>query len=646
MSSINRVSIPELMDGRYFFIPAYQRGYRWTSEQVKALLRDLFTYAKGVKHDDNNVVEGDYYCLQPIVAREITDSEEKESLNIDQDKQAWEIIDGQQRLTTIFILYRYLMIQNGIDDDKLMADYNGQEVYHIKYATRGNSEIFLETGLWQTPPGEADNIDFHHMHEALQVIDEWINNDGKALCDRYRMQPNVAKIREVFWSLLNAQKGYTSNVGTVQFLWYELDADKDAILEFRDTNTNQIRLTNAELIKALFLRTLQNVHEQVQLERANQWESVENTLQDNTFWAFLNKRGQDLPNRIDLLFKLRYQLESLKERPDEVEECLKDCENNLKKKDFLFNYFNDKFDGKTDSDLSKAINDEWQEIMTIFHTLEDWYDDVICYNLIGMLSQFDDSRLASFYFMFDSMKETDSRDTFKAWLKEQIRNKFDGISYDDEGKLIVRYGNRQVFNILLMLNVNHLNKQAEGSDDLGDLGSIYKFPFDVLQNDWDIEHIDSFTTNSLKKEEDMKKWVEVALDDLTISDDRRQEIESLMNGGSIDQFKRAIAILKEEAGEEDMTEDEKNNISNLTLLDSSTNRSYGNSLFVTKRKRIIERTRSGQYVPVTTSFVFMKLFDESGTSRSIWSGKDMEKYHDYICEELKDYLPQIEQSND
>ena len=144
----------------------------------------------------------------------------------------------------------------------------------------------------------------------------------------------------------------------------------------------------------------------------------------------------------------------------------------------------------------------------------------------------------------------------------------------------------------------------------------------------------------------MKKWVEVALDDLTISDDRRQEIESLMNGGSIDQLRRAIAILKEEAGEEDMTEDEKNNISNLTLLDSSTNRSYGNSLFVTKRKRIIERTRSGQYVPVTTSFVFMKLFDESGTSRSIWSGKAIEKYHDYICEELKDYLPQIEQSND
>lgn len=641
MSTIDRKSIPELMDGRSFYIPAYQRGYRWTSEQVKSLLRDLFTYAKGVKHDPINVVDGDYCCLQPVVAREIIDASEKQSLGLNPNKRAWEIIDGQQRLTTIFILYRYLMSYYNIDDIKLAARFNGRAVYHLKYATRPGSETFIEDGLWQTPPQTANNIDFYHMREALHTIDQWIGREAVNLCSRFNMQPNADDIIEVFWKLLNAQKEYASRYGTVQVLWYELDANKNVIKEFRETNTNQIRLTNAELIKALFLRSLntQFASQQLQLQRANTWESIENTLQDNTFWAFLNKRGQDLPNRIDMIFKLRYQLECLAVRQNGVTvlECLQECDNNLKKKDFLYNYFNDKFDGKTDADLAKAIDDEWHEIITIFRMLEDWYDDVICYNLIGMLSQFDDSQLASYLYQFNGMTDADSRDNFKSWLKDQLKSKFSSIKYDEEGNLKLKYGDKLVFNLLLMLNVNHLNVQAENCNDISKQGPIYKFPFDVLRDDWDIEHIDSHTTNPLNSDDDKREWINVALSDLfNLNDEERNEIINLRDNDKLD---KAITKLKELSGEDDITEDQKNHISNLTLLDAQTNRSYGNSLFVTKRRIIIERMESGQYVPVTTSYVFMKLFDKSGTNRTKWGVNDMKRYHEYICDELKDYLP-------
>ena len=67
----------------YFIIPAYQRGYRW-DEEVKMLLDDL-----------NEITEGKEYCLQPIVVRALGD-------------EKYELIDGQQRLTTLFLLLNYI----------------------------------------------------------------------------------------------------------------------------------------------------------------------------------------------------------------------------------------------------------------------------------------------------------------------------------------------------------------------------------------------------------------------------------------------------------------------------------------------------------------------------------------------------------
>lgn len=177
--------------------------------------------------------------------------------------------------------------------------------------------------------------------------------------------------------------------GSVQVLWYELADDKDAIKEFREINTGKIYLTDAELIKALFLRT-QNLESQehIQMQRALEWENIENTLQNDAFWCFLNAKGIDMPNRIDFIFNLRYKKETLSvlNQADDnldgkVDTLLRDCETKLATNNFVFNYFYDKFDGKSNVELIQALTTEWNEILNIFHTIEDWYEDVITYNL-------------------------------------------------------------------------------------------------------------------------------------------------------------------------------------------------------------------------------------------------------------------------
>lgn len=61
-----------------FYIPSYQRGYRWSETEVVRLLDDI--YQNGKKN----------YCLQPVVVRKKGDH--------------YELIDGQQRLTTLYLV--------------------------------------------------------------------------------------------------------------------------------------------------------------------------------------------------------------------------------------------------------------------------------------------------------------------------------------------------------------------------------------------------------------------------------------------------------------------------------------------------------------------------------------------------------------
>src|SRR5258705_13977027 len=93
-------SIFDLLSER-FFVPSYQRGYRWTPRQVEALLDDLEAFQLWSRQSSPDA----FYCLQPVVVRRRSDGE-------------WEIVDGQQRLTTIFIVLRALheiaaMMQRG-----------------------------------------------------------------------------------------------------------------------------------------------------------------------------------------------------------------------------------------------------------------------------------------------------------------------------------------------------------------------------------------------------------------------------------------------------------------------------------------------------------------------------------------------------
>ena len=138
--SLELKSISKIL-GMNFFIPSYQRGYRWGDRQVLDLLKDIYEFANKTK------IKDEFYCLQPIVVA------------IKKDDK-YNIIDGQQRLTTIYIILKYLKdsgekFKEFKDKEEYkeileFCDIEGFgkiELYTIEYETREDSKKFLENTI-------------------------------------------------------------------------------------------------------------------------------------------------------------------------------------------------------------------------------------------------------------------------------------------------------------------------------------------------------------------------------------------------------------------------------------------------------------------------------------------------------------------
>lgn len=652
-NSIYQYAIGELLDGRYFYIPSYQRGYRWTVKQVGDLLRDLLCFTNDFANEGKEKKQDQFYCLQPIISRPITDEEKLKSIFKDEFNDnikkhgVWEIIDGQQRLTTIYLLYKYLLDQKGWDAERLKEEEDGKELYHICYATRDGSAKFLESMSMRTIKDSSEddfkeNVDFFHMANAFKYISEWIRTDGKAINIRYQLGGSLDNVRTSFFKLLNGMSD--TKGGSVQVLWYEIaeGKEKNNIKEFQKINTGKIRLTDAELIKGLFLlkKNFTAGDKYIkQSELALEWEFIENTLHANNFWYFLQKKRFDMPNRIDFLFNLIYKKNVLKEVPEEewdnilkvVDEKLMDT-----RQSEIFRFYYNRFEGKIGEALQLEVAEAWSEVMELFRTLDDWFCSPSTYNFIGLLSQCGED-LCRLILHFDYMPELSSRADFERYLKERISYHLRGIKIDKDKKLILNTYKEHdnIYKLLLTLNIHLLNEQNQKLESDSD---VYKFPFDVLSaQNWDIEHVDSFHTNALNNEKDKIEWIKTAMEDLSeelIKEEREQILQNLEEKA----YDIAIDFLKKNAKEEETDEEIKNSIGNLTLLDAATNRMYGNSLFCTKRRIIIERIKQGVFVPIATQYIFAKFFDQKGTNRSLWTKEDMEAYHRYAYDVIINYV--------
>ncbi|MEA9412668.1 DUF262 domain-containing protein [Flavobacterium sp. PL02] len=618
-------SISELLE-ESFYISSYQRGYRWTEQQIFDLLNDIYSFAK-----KKNKSEKEFYCLQPIIVKKhswVRISNDQEETIV-----GWDVVDGQQRLTTIRILFKYLL-NEFLTGRSLKQRYN-KDLFTIEYQTRPQSYEFLDN------PEKEDhsNIDFYHISEAYKFIAKWFNqkveSDGLMfddLCD------SITK-------LLVYNKTNQKEEGVVQVIWYQLaDEQVNQIATFIRINLGKISLTNSELIKALFLQErnfgVGDAAKLKQLEIAHEWDQIENFLQDENFWWFLNKSNNEASSHIEFIFDMICEI-AVKNN-DEIAKLLGND------KFVTFRYFNLLFGDDIDY---LSIKHNWDTIKKYFETFVEWYENPIWYHYIGFLVYCGESVLDIFNLL--TAPEIENKEDVTIALVKQIKNKhLKGISWiektDDNNEKTFelnlgynsdKYLLRKTF---LLFNLEYIVKKTNQQN------LIYKFPFKAFKANkkikdentaWDIEHIDSATENSLTKKEDQNIWLENALIDVPeISKDAvlLGEINNFITNqiGDFDQLFKKAQVL---SNEEELTDELKNSLGNLTLLDAGTNRGYGNALFVSKRRIIIEKDKEGVFIPICTKNVFLKYFD--GNTKGKWITEDIIAYRKEIENTLQKFLP-------
>ena len=661
---IKQVKFSDLLDDRSFYIPSYQRGYRWTKQQVYDLCNDLLEYTlKGDKTPES------FYSLQPLIVR-------KGQFNINGElHEAYEVIDGQQRLTTMFLLYRFLAKGQRYENmDEVTKDLKSKRLYHIYYETRPDDYPLLEkTGFEKLTSQDIRDIDMAHISNALYYMKCWLenskNNDldcAEALCCLYDEEYDTRTVKQKLFDLLNDK---SKQIGSVQFIWYEIDTTKDAIKEFLSENKGKIGLTDTEKIRALFMQRSNfenDIRNLKQLSIAKDWELVENTLHRNDFWSFVSNDISLEDGRINIIFKYIFD---------------NDPETNgiPQEGDYLFRYYYRHLTKKNKTDEGAVVVSEveslWKQVMDCFRMIQNWYNNPKIYNLIGLLIKhgYSIKDISDIY----NRDDVHTHDDFIFELNREIRLKIVDpipikkgnaeLDIQEEEEYISLFYDKSnekamMPDLLRFINIREMNKtidQALSEIDREDdekkqsdlmrgardvISHIYRFPFEALDVfGWDIEHIDSATTNSLTQPKEQEDWLlgaEKALGEKLLNDDFYSK-QKINKENADEESKKTIltAMVNRvyDLVEEDNSKTRKNWIGNLTLLDSGTNRSYKNKIFAWKKDILQERIRSGVFVPVCTQNVFNKVIPGVTPVDWKWSHEDKKAYHAYLLKEIKEF---------
>jgi hypothetical protein len=194
--------------------------------------------------------------------------------------------------------------------------------------------------------------------------------------------------------------------------------------------------------------------------------------------------------------------------------------------------------------------------------------------------------------------------------------------------------------------LQYIVRQYEKQLTNNESATIMKFPFKMFKNkNWDVEHIDSHTTNAIKDKRTAVEWLKAAWIDLgkELTEMKNDIIDFIVkedNFNTFEELRDKIRVIAEEKTNDSNDNDEeiKNSLGNLTLLDATTNRSYGNALFPTKRRIIIEKDTEGTFIPIGTKNVFLKYFDKQGSTFSKWTKADIANYQNNIGEMTEEFL--------
>lgn len=606
-----------------FNVPSLQRTYRWGEKEITLLLNDLYEF-----YNTNEDSTNDFYPLQPLILK-------KSNKNDD----SWNVLDGQQRLTTIKLIASFL----GMNKDYCLD---------ISYDTREKTKDFLDNISNKKEEDVGKSMELYYIFHAYEVIKDWFQKDTE----------KINAIRNVLF-----EKERT------RFVVQEMNGDDDEAKTFQNINQGRMPLSCSELIKALFLGHIFESHkidnncrfayssdgyglfipinpikEKQELTRiqniiAKEWDDIETVLMHDEFYSFVCPEKEKSINRMDFLFKVA-------------------CRNEKFKKYNTDDPFNAIYEFIKDGNVVDNISCCWNVVFKCFNRMQKLYYDFDAYHLVGFCNCENIGISEDFY---KYCNDDEKMDEFKTAIREKIKGKvLNGHDLDEELKKQYEDSKDEIKEILLLHNLQSYSDEK------------LRFPFNLYDGgkNYDIEHIhataeekadkksryqwfkNNYSAIKKKKEKlkdsDYKNEIsprfENAKDLFKFFEEGYDEEgceKKYLDKFKVEEFNKLREIMINDNSEEDLSKDDE--IKNLCLLDSTTNRTYKNSLFITKREMILKKAKGEMdkedYVYpllLCTERIFLKFYSnvDSDDNLNFWTKNNREAYLKDISKKVTEFL--------
>ncbi|WP_417558238.1 DUF262 domain-containing protein [Mesoflavibacter zeaxanthinifaciens] len=603
-------------NGKTYNIPEYQRGYKWSEQQVRQLLDDVYIFS--LNRDEDH-----FYCLQNITLFQNLDKENY--LNV---------VDGQQRLTTVTLLLSYLE-SNELVKDKIyyaVREPSNNFIQKIIYNQSDVINTILKADSFESfitsQDEDLDYQDIHHMFMALKTIDSWVKS--KTDFDKGSFT-NI---------ILNHVKLIVNKVENV--LEQEL---------FMNLNAGKVHLDGSDLIRAILITRVAkqelvdydplNVEDILKLnqrrtrigweldEMNSWWNNDDVKLYFQSFTSIQTGKKETIKfsqeiHPINLLYKIWAEIKG-------ENEITLYC---FEKEEALLTY---------------------QSIVKLHRVLKDWYEDRKIYHYLGFLFAHTKMKVKTIYSKWNSINIT--RDQFtNEWCVKQLKEAVfgkenkdtDDVGYNFWMSKIKDYSQEDPTNwydttiiqkILIFLDIIEHSKTKEKGIPLPFLKPRY---FKNYQEDK--EHIFSGTPRELNEIKDLPNPIE--------------KLNEYINSLNIEyESSQHIPTFKYDQNQWDsLVEEEKNNaltefkliihkrrpvnsLGNLVLLHLTINRGFGNDQYALKRTNVIENTINGLYVRHHTVNIFVK--STSSKDLNNWTLKDVERNADNTHSTIEEFFKSI-----
>ncbi len=648
IKSVSVVFSEAIREKKQYIIPSYQRGYKWNRSNVCKLLDDL----KNFEHGNASNIHS-FYCIQNITIV-------PQDIPVDNVK-GWNVVDGQQRLTTLYILLSYLKkFQN---DDKL-SFFSSSEC--LNYKVRKETGTFLRekvfTGIiWDEiiEPDKATRKDQWYILDVAKGIFDWFNLPENSL----KIDTIIDRLKLIVNNMTN------SNVSEEEI--------------FAGLNGGKVDLDGADLVRAeLITRSAKEKYKNgladkvkefririaLELDEMNLWwgqnehkKYFEQFLQEN---LFKNSIFNHDAYPIDTLYKLYFQI------------------NHEKDETFGIEFFENGRNFNSSSD-----DDHWElyeSLMKLHQTLHMWFMDSLLYHWIGYLifgfknqtinkkaidlklSETDKNYVVNFSLIWNIWNNSETKNDFLSKIISLIKVLITDKESEDPSVVNnvlanIKNVNKQwygrdskgITNVLVLMDVmlctgiyhEYWNDNTEKIDlkilDLKEGKSRLPAAYFIKSHE-NFEHIRSCSPSEEEGKEVLSKgeWIEhinkIYKDEKPDSDEMKMKLSLLKilnayTGETLDD--KTIDRLNVE-----MNKYGQHSIGNMALLDEHVNKSYQNDPFQKKIQRIFSEYMNDKwYIRPYTMMVFEHKINDSDRSWR-WTKQNIQENANNIASNIEQLL--------